>query len=235
MLTSLEKQRAQSRIQQIILKPRVYLHLENKSQKTVAFFVEPKDINKRRDSCHVSRKVYVHVFWILPKYPHISLPYMYSFMFIFLLFTFLLIFKIVLQSNGLHYSIRCILNSNFWEFHPWVLHIISTLTFLLSNSSFPLSLPNLWSIIIILHTHTTHTDIHIHYKFIVAQMYMCLGMAIWVWIIYQNVHVWRKLTTHPSIAHSSFFSPTVLVEVRLCEISSTHFDLTTGIVIMKIS
>lgn len=84
-------------------------------------------------------------------------------------------------------------------------------------------------------THTYHTHRHTHILQIVAQMYMCLGMAIWVWIIYQNVHVWRKLTTHPSIAHSSFFSPTVLVEVRLCEISPTHFGLTTGIVIMKIS
>lgn len=85
-------------------------------------------------------------------------------------------------------------------------------------------------------THTYHTHRHTH----TLQIYCC-----------SNVHVFRdghlgldnlsecsclEKTDYPSL-HSPqfFFFPTVLVEVRLCEISSTHFGLTTGIVIMKIS
>lgn len=156
MLTWLEEPRVHSCIQQIILKPMVYLHLGNKSQKTVAFFVETKE-NKKRDSCHLSRKLFVHVFLILWKYLHVSLPSRCSFMFIYLLFLFLLIFNILLQNNGFHYGTKYIFNSISWELYTQVLHIISTFTFpcLILHSPFP---PQIYDLFLLLHTyHNTGT------------------------------------------------------------------------------
>lgn len=138
-------------------------------------------------------------------------------------FCFLLIFKILLQSNGLHYGTKYIFNSISWEFHTQVLHIISTFTFPCLIPHFPLSFPNLWPIFIVTYIPHTQAHTHTHYKVSVAHMYMCLGLTTWGWIIYQEVHVWRILTNHPTVLH---------LEVRVCDISPTLVGLVTGVVIM---